>query len=820
MGLTNLAETAAEVKALKEQFASVFSGFEAQADKSLNSVANNAGVAAGRMKGSFTQIAAFAKTTGMDTSNSLGLAERAMVAVADSAAFYDKSIEQQTASLQSFLKGNFENDAALGLSATETTRNAAANALYGKSFVQLAEDQKQLTLLKMVEDANTLSGALGQSARESDSWTNQLGNFKQKITDLKAALGNTFLKPAIDGMKAAASFVGMLTEGIEGLVGEGSFINRMFERMTRGIKRVQSIVERFVKRIGGAEQALKLLAIVGGTIFIALNAGKILSFFGSLGNLLSGANLKMLGLIAVAVIFALLIEDFIKFMQGEDSLLGELLKNAGFDLDEVRNKIKNVWDGIKNTLSDLWGKISEIGISIFEGLKQFWATWGDDISKMFIDIFMGILDFLEGGFTGDWEQAFNGISSIATSVFNTLSDVFGGFAPIVWTVVGAIGALKLAGMITGFLNLASAVAGATGAFGALVIAKFADKIETLQIIGLYAKDYITALGNSIASMAKAGAVWVANTAKLIANKVATLAVTAAQKAMSFGSFIVSIAKAGAAWVANTVAMLASKAAMLAMSIAQKAVTAAQWLLNAAMSANPIALIIIAIVALIAIFIALWNNNEGFRNFFIGMWEGIKTAIGAIVDWFKEKFDAIKEAFGAVGDFFSRTIDEIIKFFQPFLDIIDKVSSFIKDGLGNVKDFFTNLFGGDKNSGTEIPGYAKGTNRTPDTFIAGENGAELITGAKGRKVFNAAQTGDIFKTLSEAYQTARSALIPNASTVSNAVSNVGNKNVVQNVEISNQFNGDRAGQQKSAAAMEKASGDATAALARGLAFVRG
>ena len=44
-------------------------------------------------------------------------------------------------------------------------------------------------------------------------------------------------------------------------------------------------------------------------------------------------------------------------------------------------------------------------------------------------------------------------------------------------------------------------------------------------------------------------------------------------------------------------------------------------------------------------------------------------------------------------------------------------------------------------------------------------------------------------------------------------------MTQNIEINNQFNGDRAGQQKSAAAMKKASGDTTSELARGLAYVK-
>lgn len=188
---------AADANAMKSQFTQVFGDMESDASASLSAIADSSGVSENRIKGSFTQIASFAKTTGMETADALALSERAMVAVADSAAFYDRSLEDTTESLQSFLKGNFENDAALGLSCTETTRNAAANALYGKSFIELSESQKQLTLLKMVEDANALSGAMGQASRESDTWSNQTGNLKQAWTDFTATIGEYFLPIAI-----------------------------------------------------------------------------------------------------------------------------------------------------------------------------------------------------------------------------------------------------------------------------------------------------------------------------------------------------------------------------------------------------------------------------------------------------------------------------------------------------------------------------------------------------------------------------------------------------------------------------------------------
>lgn len=222
--------SAADAQAATSQFEQVFGKFEGKASKSLSSVANNAGISENRLKGSFTQIAAFAKTTGMSTKDSLSLSERAMIAVADSAAFYDRSIEDTTESLQSFLKGNYENDAALGLSCTETTRNTAANALYGKSFNELSESQKQLTLLQMVEDANKASGAIGQAARESDTWTNQLGNLKQSWTDFQAVLGAKALPLAVNVIKNMAGFVQRVTEKVPGMIEKfGEFKDKAME---------------------------------------------------------------------------------------------------------------------------------------------------------------------------------------------------------------------------------------------------------------------------------------------------------------------------------------------------------------------------------------------------------------------------------------------------------------------------------------------------------------------------------------------------------------------------------------------------------------
>lgn len=100
-----MVESAATAKAMDAQFSEVFGNMEGEAAGKLGAIAAETTILENRMKGSFTKIAAFAKTGGMDTADSLDLADRSMRVIADSAAFYDKALDDTTESLQSFLKG-------------------------------------------------------------------------------------------------------------------------------------------------------------------------------------------------------------------------------------------------------------------------------------------------------------------------------------------------------------------------------------------------------------------------------------------------------------------------------------------------------------------------------------------------------------------------------------------------------------------------------------------------------------------------------------------------------------------------------------------
>ena len=74
-----------------------------------------------------------------------------------------------------------------------------------------------------------------------------------------------------------------------------------------------------------------------------------------------------------------------------------------------------------------------------------------------------------------------------------------------------------------------------------------------------------------------------------------------------------------------------KNALNGMTIAQYAAKTAQDLLNTSMLANPITWIVMAIAALVAAFLYLWNTNEGFRQFWIDLWANIKETAANVID---------------------------------------------------------------------------------------------------------------------------------------------------------------------------------------------
>lgn len=119
-------------------------------------------------------------------------------------------------------------------------------------------------------------------------------------------------------------------------------------------------------------------------------------------------------------------------------------------------------------------------------------------------------------------------------------------------------------------------------------------------------------------------------------------------------------------------------------------------LNVTMLANPIVLIIAAITALVAAFIYLWNTNEGFRQFWIELWENVKqvaiTVWNAIKAFFQAVWDTIKAIFETV---FGVIKTLVTTYFNLYKTIIETVFGVIKTIITTVweaiKGIFTTVF---------------------------------------------------------------------------------------------------------------------------------
>lgn len=111
-------------------------------------------------------------------------------------------------------------------------------------------------------------------------------------------------------------------------------------------------------------------------------------------------------------------------------------------------------------------------------------------------------------------------------------------------------------------------------------------------------------------------------------------------------------------------------------------------LNTTMLANPIALIIAAITALVAAFIYLWNNCEEFREFWINLWNRIKEAAVAVWEGLKVFFTAAWEAISAA----AKTIWEGIKtFFSGIWESIKLIFSAAAEAIRLIITTYFNLY---------------------------------------------------------------------------------------------------------------------------------
>ena len=513
--------------------------------------------------------------------------------------------------------------------------------------------------------------AIGDCERSLGSYESTVRRFNSKLKEVKQLIGQFFMP----------TFQKVLSYGTRGLTSLRNLIQKISD---------------FAAKVGGAERILKVLAAALAATFLVMNVKKIageVEGFQKLAKALGMGAGKALLFFAIFLLIALIIQDFIAFMRGDNSVIGALFDKAGIGADNARQTILKAWEAIKGFLLRVWEVIKSAAQAIFGALSAWWAENGEQVKESFAKIWEGIKTICE--------TLWNALKSAAETIFSALKAFWDVWGETIITVFSNIWNMLIS-LIQPFLD---AIAG---------IIDFLANVFTGNWEGAWnaIKDIASAIWEMITTILSTAwdnicAIW---------NKLAEI----------FGGFF------QAAWD-----VIVEKVTGIKDAIVNGFQAAIDWILGLPAQAFQ------------------WG-----ADIIKGIVDGIKSMIGAVGDAVSGIASKIKGFLG-----FSEPEDGPLSDFHTYMpDMIDLMAKGITAGKEKVK-----------------------------------GALELVTG--------------------DMSVIAKSSVVSRGTAQTASGTGVSSRTVTQKVEINNTFNGDRAGQEKSAEAMDKASEDSTSAMARALATAR-
>jgi len=207
-------KAAASVQAVRSQFEQAFKGIETAAESTMKALSEQYNIMPERLRQPMSSLQSYFLGVGMSADKALTTTEQAMRIAANGAAYYDRSIEDVSTSMKSFLMGNYMVGDQFGVNANLTKIATKYNEQYGGSFEDLSEAMKQSYLLEYIQDVYELNGAMADTADEMDqaekeafAYENTLGNFRETWKQLKATIGQNFLPMVISGMETVMNWM-------------------------------------------------------------------------------------------------------------------------------------------------------------------------------------------------------------------------------------------------------------------------------------------------------------------------------------------------------------------------------------------------------------------------------------------------------------------------------------------------------------------------------------------------------------------------------------------------------------------------------------
>ena len=533
--------------------------------------------------------------------------------------------------------------------AKEAMQDYATKTIYSAS--DMASTFSQMAAIGR-EDSGQLVEAMGGLAASAENPKQAMKSLSQQMVQALAKPKITWqdfrimMEQAPAGMSAVAKEMGLS-------------LNELITKIQDGQIKTEDFAEAF-KRAGMSMQGM---ATSYKTIDQALDGLKE-----TLANKLKPAfdALSKAGIKALEAIMNQLDKiDFKKLATGLEEVLNKIDFNAivekiaSFVSTSVA-KIKEFWQGFSNTsaiadfkkaLSEVWEAIKKVA-SALSGADM--ASFGEKIGKGLSIASQAIQSFAKV------------VQSLSPDQIRAIASAFLAFKTAQRTTKLATDAL---------IGLNSAVSTTKSVFGGMQSA--------------------TRVGTALFGIARGSKA--ASSALYFMSETSTLA------KIALGGLNI-LTKIGG-WIMPVISAIGTFISGIMEGSAIAGTFSSAWGTIVAVLSGPVGWIIGIVVALVAVFVLLWNKCEGFRNFFIGLWNGIVSVVSNAWNSFLEGARPIVEAlmnvWNALTEFFSVLWNGIVSVattvWNGIVEVVTPIIEAIKTAWNSLVEFFTNLW----NSITEV-----------------------------------------------------------------------------------------------------------------------
>lgn len=615
-----------------------------------------------------------------------------------------------------------------GLSKTEKT--AAATAIFGKeSFAgMLAIVNASDADFKKVSDAvnNAAGAAERMAAIKLDNLEGDVTLLKSATDGLQTAIGDALLPTFRAGTQQLTKFVSNLTE----FINANPELVRTIVKVTAGLLAFKAAALTaklgFLELKGGVLTIQKVMALFKGKTALAGVeavgfaekvkgvAKSVTGYFGGIGSAAGGVGRTFGQMFSGTKIGG----AFSKIGGAAGGVFSKLFSGMG-------GVAARAFTGVAGTITNILGKA---GTAVAAGpLGKIGSVIGKGFGK--IGTLIAPLQKLGGAILGPFSGILGkvlpvvGVISLIVAAVQILRDNLDKVREVVERVFGKAGLDVFNGIVDAITNIGDTIRNifTDGNLGG----------ARQFLINLFGEEATGVIDGAITILQT---VW--NILSGFIEFVNAYVRPIVEQIFSFivGTVLPQIAQAFAEW-APTIASILQGLAEVVSTIATAIMAVIQFLMPTIQSIIGVALETIkgvvsgaltAIKGLVDVFAGIFTGDwtrvwEGVKSIFSGVWNSLKSIASGVLN-------------GIIG-------------------LVNGVIS----GLNKLKipDWVPGI-GGKNINIPLIPRFATGTDSTPDTFIAGEQGAELITNAKNRSVFTAAQTGSIFRNLADTVNAIRTA----------------------------------------------------------------